>query len=258
MPKSFAIDKLTKYYHYNFTPGYVFVGHTHIDWEINIIMKGEMRITIDNQVFAGKRGDMFVVKPWIFHNNHTVGEGAEMIVVQFRSENEYPDYIARTLSDCELGTAELAVREFDKFGFTSELPYCYDFEDDLVNPRKLLEVLVSLDNERAIKGEVSKHAGLYSEAVELMRRSICEKLTIGEIARRLHVSPTVLKSAFSRIAGKGVIEYFTILKISVARRLIGEGKSLSYVSDYLGFSSQCYFSTVYRRVLGVSPKESRK
>ena len=258
MLNNFRIDELTKYYHYRFAPDYVFVGHTHIEWELNIILGGEMRITIDDRVFVGKRGDMFVVRPWIFHSNRAVGDGAEMMVLHFRSSEDYPDYTARRLAECELGAAELAVREFDRFGFTEELPYCDSFASDLENPRKLLEVLLALESDNEIIGEASKRAGLYSEAVELMRSSLCEKLTIDGMAKQLHVSPTVLKSAFTRIAGKGVIEYFTEMKISEARRLIGEGKSLSYVSDYLGFSSQCYFSTVYKRVLGVSPKEGKK
>lgn len=258
MANRFRIDELTKYYHYRFAPDYAFVGHTHIEWELNIILGGEMRITIDDRVFTGKRGDMFVIRPWIFHSNRVAADGTEMMVVHFRASEEYPDFTARTLSDCELGAAELAVQEFDKFGFTEELPYCDDMSSDLENPRKLLEVLLALDSESEIIGEASRRAGLYSEAVELMRASLCEKLTINDISKSLHVSPTVLKSVFTRIAGKGIIEYFTEMKISEARRLIGEGKSLSYVSDYLGFSSQCYFSTVYKRVLGVSPKEGKK
>ena len=258
MTNNFRIDELIKYYHYKFEPEYAFAGHTHIDWELNIILDGEMDITIDNRVFNGKRGDMFVVRPWIFHSNRVSGDSAEMMIIHFFSDCEYPDYTARTLSDCELGTAELAAREFDKFGFTEQMPFCDQYASDLENPRKLIEVLLSLENEQEIIGEVSKRAGLYYEAVALMRESICEKLTIDDIASVLHVSPTVLKSTFNRIAGKGVIEYFNEMKISEARRLICEGKSLSYISDYLGFSSQCYFSTVYKRVLGISPKEVKK
>ena len=254
MGKPFDISRITVFYDYKFEPDYEFSGHTHFDWEINLILDGEMSITIADRVFTGRKGDLFVVSPWIFHYNHAMSGGASMIVAQFLSdESEYPDFMARSLTDEEFGAAGLMVSEFRKLGFATTRAGCAAHEADLINPKKLLEVLLSLDGENHLSGAQTRRAELYTDAVEVMRQSVSEKMTISEFAKRLHVSPTVLKKAFSATTGKGVMEYFMELKISEAQRLIGEGKSLSYISDHLGFSSQCYFSTVYRRVMGVTP-----
>ncbi len=254
MGKPFEINRITVFYDYHFGPDYEFKGHTHFDWEVNLILDGEMSITIADRVFTGRRGDIFVVKPWIFHYNHVLSGGANMVVAQFLSdETEYPDFMARSLSEEEFGAAGLMVSEFRKMPFELTRSECAGHETDLINPKKLLEVLLSLDGSGKLAGTESRRAELYTDAVELMRRSVSEKMSISEFAGRLHVSPTVLKKVFATTTGKGVMGYFMELKISEAQRLIAEGKSLSYISDYLGFSSQCYFSTVYRRVLGVTP-----
>ena len=42
-----------------------------------------------------------------------------------------------------------------------------------------------------------------------------------------------------------------------AAGLLGSGLNVTEVADKLGFSSQSYFSTAFRRVMGVSPSAYR-
>ncbi len=254
MAMDFCIDRINRYFHYYFDPGYVFSGHKHADWELNLVMNGQMRITVDDQVYRAERGDFFAVRPWVFHHNCVVSSGAEMVVIHFSSKDHLRG-VAQRFSENEWAAAMLAVQELDRLMPSVKRPECHN-APDFANPRKLIEVLLALGS-GAAQSEHSSDAGLYAEAVQAMRVGLGERLTLAELAHCVHSSPTALKNAFARAAGKGVMEYFTEMKIHEARRLIESGKSLSYVSDRLGFSSQCYFSTVFRRVLGVCPKDVR-
>ena len=128
------------------------------------------------------------------------------------------------------------------------------------NAKKICEVLVSrvMGFGRTETENSSPRAQLYREAVEYMEENICLKLTINNIAQVLHVSPALLKKVFLEFTGGGVMSFFAQMKIRCARKMLERGKSISVVSDTLGFSSQCYFSAVFSKIVGETPKNYQK
>lgn len=69
------------------------------------------------------------------------------------------------------------------------------------------------------------------------------------------MSQATLKRIFARYTGIGIHKYFLQLKIKSATELLQSGMNVCQTSEKLGFSSQCYFSTVYKRETGKSPSE---
>ena len=78
-------------------------------------------------------------------------------------------------------------------------------------------------------------------------------LTAEEIAALCAMSPVSVKQTFSRYAGMGVVNYFNRLKVQAAAAMLREGASVQETAAALGFSSQNYFSTVFKRIQGESP-----
>ena len=56
----------------------------------------------------------------------------------------------------------------------------------------------------------------------------------------------------------GVIKYFTGLKINLAAKMLEQGTSIVEISKALSFDNQNYFSTVFKREMGVSPSAYRE
>lgn len=258
------IERLTKFYYYKFKEGYIFEGHSHSAWEINIILAGKMSITYGGNVMTLSEGDFFVGEPWGFHCNRAIGNNAQMAVIHFEKCDVETGigggYSARSLTQDEFSIArlmlnELLRRRYDKDG-------CILGEDDnsYANARKLCEVLTSrvMGAGKTEMENSSPHVRIYREAVQYMERNIREKLTIGGISKALHISPALLKNVFLEYTGGGVINFFTEMKIRLARKLLERGESVSIVSDTLGFSSQCYFSAVFGKIVGTTPKNYQK
>lgn len=83
-----------------------------------------------------------------------------------------------------------------------------------------------------------------------------EKLTIGQVAESLKISQGYLGASFKKQYGITFAEYVSEVKINKAKELIATHKYLMYeISDMLGFDTQYYFSTVFKKVAGCSPKE---
>lgn len=104
----------------------------------------------------------------------------------------------------------------------------------------------------------SKQAFIYNQAVNFMQNNIRSMLSIDEIAGHCNVSPSTLKNTFHTYSNLGVITHFLELKINESKKIIEAGRPISYISDYFGFSSQSYFSQVFKRLTGLSPLEYKK
>lgn len=259
------IEKLTKFFYYNFKEGYTFAGHTHEAWEINIILKGQMSITYGGDVMTLSEGDFFVGEPWGFHCNRAIGDNAQMAVIHFEKSDapvgQGKGYSVRSLTQDEfsivrLMLGELLRRRYDKYG----APLDSGNDEEYANARKLCEVIVSrvMGASLTEMENSSPRVRIYRETVQHMERNIRSKLTIEDISKALHVSPALLKKVFLEYTGGGVMNFFTEMKVRLARKMLERGESISIVSDTLGFSSQCYFSTVFGKVVGETPKNYQK
>ena len=70
------------------------------------------------------------------------------------------------------------------------------------------------------------------------------------------LSPNYLSVLFKKTCGTGFSEYITQMKISRAKTMLLEQDLKVYeVADQLGFESAFYFSKVFKKVVGMSPRE---
>lgn len=82
-----------------------------------------------------------------------------------------------------------------------------------------------------------------------------EKLTLSDIADHLRISSGHLSTTFSRYMNRTVSDYIAEVKIEHAKELIDSGQYLIYeIADQLGFENAYYFSKVFKKVVGISPK----
>ena len=81
---------------------------------------------------------------------------------------------------------------------------------------------------------------------------------VDEIAALCSMSTPNLAKTFSRYTGMGVMSYFNSLKMSKAVELLKSGVSIKETSARLGFLNQNYFSTVFKRTMGLSPSEAAR
>jgi len=80
-----------------------------------------------------------------------------------------------------------------------------------------------------------------------------------QTAERLHVSPQYLSRVFRREFGVTFMDYITRLRIRRAAEMLSQKDWKVYeIAEQIGYSNQHYFSSAFKRVLGVSPMEYRR
>ena len=83
-----------------------------------------------------------------------------------------------------------------------------------------------------------------------------ERITLGQVAKALNISQGYLSTAFKKQTGESFTSYVSAIKIEKAKELIEGHQYMMYeISDLLGFDTPFYFSKVFKKVAGISPKE---
>ena len=83
-----------------------------------------------------------------------------------------------------------------------------------------------------------------------------ERITLGQVAEALGISQGYLSTAFKKQSGESFTNCVSAVKIEKAKELIASHQYMMYeVSDLLGFDTPFYFSKVFKKVTGMSPKE---
>ena len=79
------------------------------------------------------------------------------------------------------------------------------------------------------------------------------------MAAAVGISPTYLSALFKQNANQSFVGYLTETRLTHAQRLLRSGDYRSYEVAYMcGYDNSTYFSTIFKRYVGVSPSEYRK
>jgi two-component system response regulator YesN len=91
---------------------------------------------------------------------------------------------------------------------------------------------------------------------EYIRHNLDKQLSLREVATIFNFSPNYLSQLFSKYAGEGFIEYINTERIHAAKEMLARGEDPIYqIAEKLGFENAFYFSKVFKRVEGISPRD---
>ncbi len=95
-----------------------------------------------------------------------------------------------------------------------------------------------------------------SSVKKYINEHVEEKIALNQVADIFGISPNYLSILFSKYNDMGFVDYINHAKIDRAKQLLSEGNLKVYeISDKLGYESAFYFSRVFKKIEGVSPRE---
>jgi AraC-like DNA-binding protein len=107
--------------------------------------------------------------------------------------------------------------------------------------------------------KVNKNNDLLAQITDYLSANVERRLEFKDILEEFNLSSSVVKKIFRQQMGCGVMDYFTRLKIDRAKELIREENyNFTEISERLGFNTSQYFTTVFKRVSGMTPSEYAK
>ena len=128
--------------------------------------------------------------------------------------------------------------------------------------RKELELYVTL-KVNVMMSQVLSHKKnngnqLILQATAYIEIHYAENLTLEDLATNLDVSSFYLSKLFKKITGKNFTEVLAEKRVEKAKELLRGQMSIKEVTFKVGFNSQNYFTKIFKKYCGLTPKEYRQ
>ncbi len=260
------IEKFHSAFECTYNEGYVFSGEVHNFWEMVYVEAGNLTVGADERILNLNTGDIIFHKPMELHKFHIEpGFSAKLFIMSFSASGDILDYFenrALKLLDAQKCYIDDIISLIKKN--CTQKPDTYDAFFESLSSLPLLSqqlackvefFLLSLCENKTDTPKLldSPESLIFKKAVLIMDKRINDWISVPEIAKECNVSVSYLKNIFSKYIGFGIHKYFLKTKIITASSLLKEGKSVTEVAEILNFSSQNYFSLVFKRETGISP-----
>lgn len=276
-----SIHEIYSIHYFEYMCDFSFPGESHDFWEFLCVDKGEVNVLAGKKFHALKKGDIIFHRPNEFHDVNSNGLIApNLVVMSFSCDSPVMSFFEEKvlqISEPERLLLAQIIQEA-KYVFDGRMDDPYQEELLLTeSPRFAGEQLIRLYleqlliqlirrymvrpdqpiNPTIVKSIKQKADGeLFSQIQEYMESHICETLTIEQLCRSNSVGRSQLQKLFRTRSGYGAIEYFSRMKVDLAKQMIRENHyNFTQIADALGFSSIHYFSRQFKRITGMTPSE---
>ena len=275
------VGRLYSLHYFQFAAGYIFPGESHDFWEMVYIDRGEADIGAGEEIVRLREGQVFFHRPGEFHTILAGATGPNIMVLSFDGALSPLRPLAHRVlpvSAPEKTLLRQIIQEGEAcFGPVLDIsistgwfrwqgaPFaaCQLIETYLT---QLLILLMRGDSHAQTRTNALKSApqpltgeedaaALTLRLAALMREHPDGSLTFAGALLAIPVcARRALRSAFRRVNGMGVMEYYRRLRLEEARRLLREGRyNVTQTAEKLGYSSVNAFSRQFRALLGVTP-----
>ncbi|MDR0992903.1 MAG: response regulator [Ruminococcus sp.] len=105
----------------------------------------------------------------------------------------------------------------------------------------------------------SKYSQIINQAKEYVTENFCDPdISLISTAKYVGMSPAHFSTIFAQSTGTSFINYLTSMRVNRAKELLeNSDMKLSAIAMEIGYNEPNYFSHVFKKVLGITPKEYR-
>lgn len=278
LQEDISINEIVSIHYFEYMNDFQFAGESHDFWEFLCVDKGEVNIQAGDQLLSLSKGDIIFHEPNEFHNVITNGVCApNLVVMTFCCNSPCMDFFRNkqlTITEAERTLIAKIIAEA-KHCIASPLnnPYTQKLEL-LSNPQfgsqqlikiYLEELLIHMIRTENLKRPESlpiksikqkNDTQAYERITTYLEEHIREHLTLESICRDNLISRSQVQKLFREHDNCGVIDYFSKLKIILAKKLIREHHhNFTQIAEFLGYTSIHYFSRQFKKITGMTSSE---
>lgn len=104
----------------------------------------------------------------------------------------------------------------------------------------------------------SKNSELIKKAMLYISQNFNKQITLEKVAEHVHLHPSYFSTVFKQSTGSSFKEYLNMVRIEESKRLLTNTDfSIIDIAVSVGFEDQSYFSKVFKKYTGITPKHYR-
>ena len=234
-------------------------NHIHNDFELLFFLDGKAEIVINSNTYKMKKGDVFIIKPAVFHVVNILDYSVtyERVVINF-SESFIPKDAVDFFNTCN-----------DLYKFNEDNIVYALFSEIIKNYGKLKDDKEVLDGLlRALLFTFSKQKEYkkilpvktnetLEKILSFIDKSPFDKITAELISKTFFVSPSWIAHSFKKFLGISFMQYVNKKRLVYAESLIRKGVPPTDASIRCNFADYSTFYRQYKKHFGISPKNSK-
>lgn len=238
--------------------------HTHHFTELFYVISGNGNFHVENELIPVKPNDLMIINPHVEHTEKTMTNnpmeyivfGVDGLAFSFHDKDSrgknYSHYSYTSSQNQLVDYSRLMLQEFHekKAGF------------DIVC-RSILQMLLVFISRELDLSIISDSTFLISKECALAKRYIdtnySQNITLDTLAAITHINKYYLAHSFTSCIGQSPINYLSEKRLQASMELlVSTNHSIAQIASSTGFSSQSYFSQIFKKSVGMTPQQYRK
>ncbi len=216
-------------------------------YDLTLVLRGTLSYIINGESITLSAGDVLCLPSGTLRARDAGTERADYISFNFTPERA-PRLPIR--SERLVGSdVRLLIAAYDEF---SKLPLV----DSTKKTSYLLSCILLILEDKLVQKQYSP---LTLKIIEYIHANLASKITLETIGEATFFSPVYCEGVFRCETGKPIIDYLIDARIAEAKKmLVGDVQSLVKVAEAVGFSDYNYFSRVFKKRTGYTPREYKR
>lgn len=242
----------------------VFSPHWHEYCEILLIYSGYLDILSGSKYFRAVPGDLVFFSARELHSGISDINGCVYRAIQFKWNEILNSSAAekRLLEALNKGIYKITSpihnnKVFELFNKIINICNRDKVSRPLAERAVLCEFLTYLfDNYLEQHYAVSKSNDRFDDILQYINENYCLNITTEEIAKKFSYNKSYFCRMFKQKMQLSPIDYINLCRIERAQALIRQNElNLSEIALQCGYNSDTYFSTTFKKIVGMSPKD---
>jgi len=266
-----TVTRIANVHYFEFTNQYHTVSDSHNFCELVYVDKGKISVFSDNFKGELESGQLIIHQANESHYFLCEETNApDIIIIGFECDSPHLIPLSATASklnaEQKKTLSEIIQEGMNVYAPPYDIPRTadmkkkenYPFGADQMIKIKLECLLISIIREPMLKKQQGKGnlSGNILSVCQYIDEHYSEKILLDNLCFLFCTNKTTLCKNFKKSYNITIGEYINNLKIKESKRLLREGfMSITEISQKLGFSSVHYFSKLFKKKIGQSPKE---
>ncbi len=243
--------------------------HIHDCYEIYYSISGGKQFLIDNKFYGIEPGTLFVINQYESHKLTQVDKMVhERIVLSI-----HPDYTKKlstaetNLDACFSGRPRdfchkisLSREQQSRFlYYINKITGAEGYGHDVIEKAAFMEMMVLINNTLQLNESRAGGGCVYSQQVDdilsYINQNINFPITIEQLSGEFFLSESYICRIFKAATGTTINKYICARRISIAKSLLSEGRSVTEAYEKSGFTDYSNFFKAFTKAVGISPKK---
>lgn len=242
-------------------------------FEFHYVASGSGHVHIDKQIYSLKTGSFYITGPNINHSQFSDTQTANEcplceygIYFQLVSPSAgKKDYLLKIMQDNPFWIAEHQVVFQSLFQAIFQELKCQNtgFTENIISLLRYMIVtairLLPRDSKNSPHLTPSTPDSRKHLLIDELFMNHYKDITLAELSSRLGLSPRQTERLLRTEYGKTFLQKKLEARMSIAQIMLSNKTlSITYISDYLGYSSSEHFSSAFRKYFGITASQYRR